>query len=245
MNVPLVLIWGGVAVQVAGAFVSPWMCGAGMVLACIGNVLYHRAKGHAARQVVTAGFISLIWPVLGPVVGLLLVKPPPPGESGGMSYGSWTILAFIVGVLGAMAPALGGDMLSKGVLTNAAFSFAAWGAGKAGWHRTAIGLFVSGFIGCAAVFRAEAPSSPLYRRAAEARTIQDLAAVRARPEPSSAALPRAKTPPYHPDSPAVLSAPAPDDAGGWLFDASAASGAGRVLVNCTHTDSKGTRWADY
>lgn len=241
MNLPLALVLAGVALEVVGLAAYPLLFLPGLLLAGIGLIKFHRAKAHPTRYLVTACLAGLLFPVLGPVLGLL-VKPPEPGASDSASYGSWGFFVLFFALLGAMAPALGGDLLSKGALTAAAFSFAAWGASKAGWHRTAIGLFVSGFIGCAAVIRAEAPSSPLYRRAAEARTMQDLAALRAGPGPTPAALPQAKTPPYHPDSPAVLSAPAPDDAGGWLFDASAA---GRIFVNCTHTDSRGKRWADY
>jgi len=51
----------------------------------------------------------------------------------------------------------------------------------------------------------------------------------------------AKLKPLHPDSTAVRLASSPDDTGGWLFD----EAAGKVLVNCTHTDTKGSVWTGY
>jgi len=66
-----------------------------------------------------------------------------------------------------------------------------------------------------------------------------------------ASLPRAKTPKYHPDSSAVQSLTSADaqlgrfsDAGGWAYVVSGSS-AGTVLVNCTHTDSRGNSWTSY
>ena len=62
-------------------------------------------------------------------------------------------------------------------------------------------------------------------------------------------LPKAKTPNYHADSAKVrlgLDALDADDTGGWLYLADAKSDYfGTLLVNCTHTDTKGTQWTDY
>jgi hypothetical protein len=58
-------------------------------------------------------------------------------------------------------------------------------------------------------------------------------------------IPPAQTPDYHPDSAAVKAGSVPDDSGGWLYDAASSDSARSLLVNCTHTDWHGTRWADY
>ncbi|MBI5623529.1 MAG: hypothetical protein HY924_07115 [Elusimicrobia bacterium] len=59
-------------------------------------------------------------------------------------------------------------------------------------------------------------------------------------------LPQASVADYHRASNAVLTGTAPDDAGGWLYNADPKDkGFGTVLVNCTHTDSKGTVWTAY
>ena len=62
-------------------------------------------------------------------------------------------------------------------------------------------------------------------------------------------LPPAKAPNYHADGSGVvlLSASAnPSDAGGWYYnDQTTNANVGNVLVNCTHTDTKGTVWTGY
>ena len=62
------------------------------------------------------------------------------------------------------------------------------------------------------------------------------------------AVPNAKTPNYHPDSSGesfgVLSAA--DGAGGWWYDNVLTDGnVGQAIVNCLHTDSKGSVWTSY
>lgn len=63
------------------------------------------------------------------------------------------------------------------------------------------------------------------------------------------ALPKAKTPNYHPDSDAValvVAADALTDAGGWAYVADPSSPDwGTLYVNCTHTDTKGSVWSAY
>jgi prepilin-type N-terminal cleavage/methylation domain-containing protein len=60
------------------------------------------------------------------------------------------------------------------------------------------------------------------------------------------ALPVAKTPNYHADSSAQNNATTSNDAGGWNYDNVAGDpNLGTVLVNCTHTDTKGTLWTSY
>ena len=62
-------------------------------------------------------------------------------------------------------------------------------------------------------------------------------------------IPPAKAPNYHTDSAAVvlLSAVAvPDNTGGWWYnDAVTNANVGNSLVNCTHTDTKGSVWTAY
>jgi general secretion pathway protein G len=67
-------------------------------------------------------------------------------------------------------------------------------------------------------------------------------------------LPPAKTPNYHSDSSAVDVLPGGcvavnwdvNDSGGWIYcDAPGDSAYGGVIVNCSHTDSKGSVWTTY
>ena len=62
-------------------------------------------------------------------------------------------------------------------------------------------------------------------------------------------IPPAKAPNYHADGSGIilLSAQAnPTDAGGWYYnDQTTNANVGNVLVNCTHTDTKGTVWTGY
>lgn len=63
------------------------------------------------------------------------------------------------------------------------------------------------------------------------------------------ALPKARTPHYHPDSNKVrigASSSDADDSGGWLYVGDPSSKErGTLLVNCTHTDTKGSAWTSY
>lgn len=63
------------------------------------------------------------------------------------------------------------------------------------------------------------------------------------------AIPRAKAPNYHADQSGEFprsGAAAPNDAGGWYYDDLAGTANfGAVLVNCTHTDTKGEVWSAY
>ncbi|MBI5883750.1 MAG: hypothetical protein HZB91_11675 [Elusimicrobia bacterium] len=60
------------------------------------------------------------------------------------------------------------------------------------------------------------------------------------------AIPRAKAPSYHTDSNAVHPGKASNDAGGWLYNNDPKDkDFGDVLVNCAHTDTKGSFWTAY
>ncbi|MBI3564199.1 MAG: type II secretion system protein [Elusimicrobia bacterium] len=61
-------------------------------------------------------------------------------------------------------------------------------------------------------------------------------------------VPSAKTPNYHTDSSAEVDGAltAITGAGGWYYDNVAGdSNLGQTIVNCTHTDSKGSVWSTY
>ena len=62
-------------------------------------------------------------------------------------------------------------------------------------------------------------------------------------------LPPAKAPNYHSDLSTVVllsASAAPSDVGGWYYnDQTTNANVGNVLVNCTHTDTKGTVWTGY
>jgi hypothetical protein len=59
-------------------------------------------------------------------------------------------------------------------------------------------------------------------------------------------IPPAKTPNYHPDSSVVRFGVVSNDSGGWLYDnVKGNKKFGEIWVNCTHTDTRGTRWDTY
>ncbi len=62
-------------------------------------------------------------------------------------------------------------------------------------------------------------------------------------------IPSAKAPNYHSDAATVVllsAAATPSDAGGWYYyDTASNANVGNVLVNCTHTDTKGSVWTTY
>lgn len=61
-----------------------------------------------------------------------------------------------------------------------------------------------------------------------------------------AAIPPAKGLTDHPESAAVALGAAADDAGGWVYNNVGADARyGSVVVNCTHTDTKGSVWTEY
>ncbi len=59
-------------------------------------------------------------------------------------------------------------------------------------------------------------------------------------------IPVAKTPNYHQDSSTVTNETTPSDSGGWSYNnVPGNANLGTVLVDCTHTDTKGTVWTAY
>ena len=60
------------------------------------------------------------------------------------------------------------------------------------------------------------------------------------------AIPAAKTPNYHSDTSVAVQAAATTDVGGWLYNnVTGDANIGKVFVNCTHTDTKGSIWSTY
>ena len=66
-----------------------------------------------------------------------------------------------------------------------------------------------------------------------------------------ASIPNAKTPNYHPDGGAVVAISSVTtgnltDVGGWIYvNNNGSTDWGTLLVNCTHTDTKGNLWTTY
>ena len=59
-------------------------------------------------------------------------------------------------------------------------------------------------------------------------------------------MPFTKGLPLHSDSSAVALAMAADDSAGWTYNATPGdANNGMVMVNCTHTDTKGSIWSSY
>jgi hypothetical protein len=59
-------------------------------------------------------------------------------------------------------------------------------------------------------------------------------------------LPEARVRGHHPETSDVHYGTKADDAGGWLYNnVIGDAGRGTVLVNCTHTDYKGSEWSSY
>jgi prepilin-type N-terminal cleavage/methylation domain-containing protein len=61
-------------------------------------------------------------------------------------------------------------------------------------------------------------------------------------------VPNAKTPNYHPDSSGEVDGllTAETGAGGWFYNnVIGDANVGTMVVNCTHTDSKGSTWSNY
>ena len=81
-----------------------------------------------------------------------------------VSCRSWGFFLLIGALLMSMAPALGGDVVAKGFLAGAVFSFAAWGAARAGRPGLGVALFLLNFAACAATMRATAKDSDLFKR---------------------------------------------------------------------------------
>jgi prepilin-type N-terminal cleavage/methylation domain-containing protein len=59
-------------------------------------------------------------------------------------------------------------------------------------------------------------------------------------------IPAAKAPNYHSDAPTVTYQEASNDGAGWTYNnTNLDANQGTILVNCTHTDTKGTVWTVY
>jgi len=61
-----------------------------------------------------------------------------------------------------------------------------------------------------------------------------------------ASVPVAKTPSYHADNSADVTQTVSNDGAGWSYNnVNSDSNFGTVMVNCTHTDTKGSVWSGY
>jgi len=59
-------------------------------------------------------------------------------------------------------------------------------------------------------------------------------------------VPKAKTPNYHADSSVPVLQTTTNDGAGWSYNSTSTDpNFGVILVNCSHTDSKGTQWSTY
>lgn len=262
---PSCIVWAGIVLQAfGGALGLGILIPAGMLVAGWGLYLFHRARAHPMRYL-ALGTLSALLPVWGPVLGLL-VRPPSAEPSIQTSYRSWGYFLLICGLFMSIATAREGPALALAMWIAAAFSFAAYGLGRLGRPRLALGLFLLNFASCTGVSYVGFQSTGLVRKSNEGATKGNLGALRSalaeyyhenKSYPARLAelagdarhlraIPKAKAPPYHRDSTDVRAATAADDAGGWLYnDQALDEGFGRILVNCTHTDSKGSVWTAY
>jgi hypothetical protein len=157
----------------------------------------------------------------------------------GFTILEYIVVIFIVGVLVAVCPSFNGGMAS-GFIMMACAPLAGALLRKAGAHAalcwlTGLVIMAAGFLTVGAGAKTAPGFGRVMRRADEAATIARLADLRA----GKPAQP-AKLPPYHAPSETVFGARRSNDGGGWLRDE-----AGRITVNCTHTDSRGSVWTAY
>lgn len=60
------------------------------------------------------------------------------------------------------------------------------------------------------------------------------------------AIPKVGPGTMHPASSLIRNGATPTDEGGWLYNnLPSSANAGNVMINCTHTDSKGSAWTTY
>lgn len=266
---PLVIVWTGVGIQV----LCVWLGGGlsllaipGMAISGWGLFLYQSSKGRS-KYYIFGGAAAAVIPLLGPVLGLLLKPSEPGAASKPFSYGSWGFVLIAISIIWAICPAYMAQGLAFGSLLAALLSFAAWGARRAGRLKLATGLFLSSFGACAGGFGLGVVVShpPLTHKSWEADCRTDLSSIRTAlayyrndkgAYPSSleqlsrenyiSGIPKAKTPPYHPDSAAVVFGGVANDAGGWLYNNDPSdAGFGTLLINCTHQDFKGAVWSSF
>lgn len=265
---PLVTVWTGIGIQVLCICLGGWIsliASLGMVLSGWGLFLYQSSKGRS-KYYIRMGAAAAVIPILGPVLGLLLKPSGSNAASKPVSYGSWGFVLVGISIIWAICPAYEAMGFALGSLLAALFSFAAWGARRAGRLKLATGLILSSFGACAGGFGLGVAGNPsLIRRSKEAACRAGLNSMRSALEnyrnakgsyPASLEqlsreghlpdLPKAKTPPYHPDSANVVPGNIATDAGGWLYNNDTSdSGYGTVRVNCTHEDYKGAVWISY
>ncbi len=210
-------------------------------LSAAGLAWFHRARGHPWSYAAGSCLLA-VWPIVGPLLGLFL-KPRPPEAIAARTRWSRVAAGSALACL-ALNIAIGVWLLRLWPLERATASLEYSGRGFAGLIRKSSEGATRGNLGAirAAVDR--------YHDAMQGRTPADLAALTAGGKylPS---IPPAKPANYHNDSSQILTltgaqyaADWSDDAGGWAYVASGPS-SGTVLVNCVHTDTRGTFWSAY
>lgn len=237
---------------------------AGMAVGAAGVALFAWSR----ERSLWFALLALI-PNIGPVLGFGIRRksrlPAQPRHESLMSLG---ILFIIAGLLFSICLCHEGNAMGVGsLIVGLGFVLGAVG-GNRGWRLFPWAPCLAGAMLGFGAFAAGLSKSPLIRKSNEGAARAGLSAMRTAlsiyqgktngrfPADLSEmtrdsafrlpSLPAARIPPYHAASNAVRQAALPDDRGGWLYVREPGDdGDGRVMVNCTHTDTRGSVWASY
>lgn len=237
---------------------------AGMAVGAAGVALFAWSR----ERSLWFALLALV-PNIGPVLGFgIRRKSQLPAEPRHESLMSLGILLIIVGLLFSICLCHEGNAMGAGsLIVGMGFVLGAVG-GNRGWRFFPWAPCLAGAVLGFGAFAAGLSRSPLIRKSNEGAARAGLASLRSalgeyRYKANGrgpvdfleltrdnafhlASIPAAKIPPYHAASNAVLQAALPDDKGGWLYAREpGADGDGRVMVNCTHTDTRGSVWTSY
>lgn len=268
------LLGGGVGLEILSmAFGAEPLLWVGIPVSMAGLGLYLRHQGRSLAWCLVALW-PIAGPLLGLAIRAPKTPAANPGNSAVWGYcAQGAVIASVCAILGAVVTAREGPAFAVfGLVVAIGYCIAGVGV-KNGWKHAPglpIGLgVVAGLLSCSASIPFLNPG--LVRKADESSSVGSLGAVRsalsawygdfdgAYPDDLARltqggkylpAIPLAKTPPYHPPSKEVsvgaTAAEAVTDRGGWAYVASPKSeDAGWVMVNCTHTDTKGSVWTSY
>lgn len=196
-----------------------------------------------------------------------MIEPEKPAPSG-VSFFAWGAFMLACAVFWASAASYEGPFIARGCLVFGLASFAAGWARRKRHGVVAFLIVAAGLGGCvvsgargvtnSAWFMGKGLGDQTKGRLGSLRSALsiyygDLEGV----YPESLAsltvngkylseIPPAQVPGAHQDSRAVTLGKVPDDAGGWLYNNDPRdANVGNVMVNCTHTDAKGSAWASY
>lgn len=185
-----------------------------------------------------------------------------------VSFVAWGIFMLVCAVVWAAAASYEGPFLARGCLIFGVASFIAGWANKKGRAVVAWLLVLAGFGGCVVSGGLGVTNSRWFLgKGTGDQTVGHLGALRSAlsiyygdlegvyPRSLDALtvngkylkdIPDAKVPGAHQASSSVLLGKTPDDAGGWLYNnVQGDANVGNVMVNCTHTDYKGSTWVSY